>query len=148
MLNLKNDFYKSYSDIYRHNGFIISNFYLHSLFNCIYWASRPSQGTVNGGAISKWPHCRLDVKHNQSINQFWIVFRSFLLCILLSTPSILLWGKNDLTFQIDPIQITHNDIAPFFTHKICRLPLYYTCMPLKIIKSEVQLFIESPMLGW
>ena len=25
----------------------------------------PLQGTVNGGAISKWPCCRLDVKHNQ-----------------------------------------------------------------------------------
>ena len=28
----------------------------------IYRASRPSQGTVNGGAISKWPCCRWDVK--------------------------------------------------------------------------------------
>ena len=32
---------------------------------CIYRASRPSQGTVNGGAVSKWPRCRWDVKHNQ-----------------------------------------------------------------------------------
>ena len=31
-------------------------------------ASRPSQGTVNGGAISKWPRCRCDVKHNQPTN--------------------------------------------------------------------------------
>ena len=33
--------------------------------NCIYRTSRPSQGTVNGGAVSKWPRCRWDVKHNQ-----------------------------------------------------------------------------------
>ena len=33
---------------------------------CIYRASRPSQGTVNGGAVSKWPRCRWDVKHNQT----------------------------------------------------------------------------------
>ena len=32
---------------------------------CIYRASCPSQGTVNGGAVSKWPRCRWDVKHNQ-----------------------------------------------------------------------------------
>ena len=31
--------------------------------------SRPSQGTVNGGAVSKWPRCRSDVKHNQPTNQ-------------------------------------------------------------------------------
>ena len=35
---------------------------------CIYWASRPSQGTVNGGAVSKWPRCRWDIKHNQPKN--------------------------------------------------------------------------------
>ena len=35
---------------------------------CIYRASRPSQGTVNGGAVSKWPRCRWDVKHNQPTN--------------------------------------------------------------------------------
>ena len=31
------------------------------------WGSHPSQGTVNGGggAVSKWPCCRLDLKHNQ-----------------------------------------------------------------------------------
>ena len=28
-------------------------------------ASRPSQGTINGGAISEWPRCRWDVTHNQ-----------------------------------------------------------------------------------
>ena len=28
---------------------------------CIYRASRPSQGTVNGGAVSKW-----DVKHERT----------------------------------------------------------------------------------
>ena len=28
-------------------------------------ASRPSQGTVNGGAVSKWSSCRWDVKPNQ-----------------------------------------------------------------------------------
>ena len=32
---------------------------------CIYRVSRPSQGTVNGGAVSKCPRCRWDVKHNQ-----------------------------------------------------------------------------------
>ena len=32
-------------------------------------ASRPSQGTVNGGAISKCPRCRWDIKHNQPTNQ-------------------------------------------------------------------------------
>ena len=31
-------------------------------------ASRPSQGTVNGGAVSKWPRCRWDVKQNQPTN--------------------------------------------------------------------------------
>ena len=31
-------------------------------------ASRPSQGTVNGGAVFKWPRCRWDIKHNQPIN--------------------------------------------------------------------------------
>ena len=30
--------------------------------------SRPSQGTVNGGAVSKCPSCRWDVKHNQPTN--------------------------------------------------------------------------------
>ena len=39
--------------------------------NCIYRTSRPSQGTVNGGAVSKWPRCRWDVKHNQP-GIFWI----------------------------------------------------------------------------
>ena len=33
---------------------------------CIYRASRPSQGTVNGGAVSKWPRCWRDVKHKQT----------------------------------------------------------------------------------
>ena len=32
---------------------------------CIYRASRPSQGTVNGGAVSKWTRCWRDVKHKQ-----------------------------------------------------------------------------------
>ena len=32
---------------------------------CINRASCPLQGTVNGGAVSRWPHCRWDVKHNQ-----------------------------------------------------------------------------------
>ena len=35
---------------------------------CIYRASRPSQGRVNGGAVSKCPRCRWDVKHNQPTN--------------------------------------------------------------------------------
>ena len=30
-------------------------------------ASCPSQGTVNGGAVSKWPRCRWDVKHNRQV---------------------------------------------------------------------------------
>ena len=34
---------------------------------CINRASRPSQGTLNGYAVSKWPRCRWDVKHNQQI---------------------------------------------------------------------------------
>ena len=33
---------------------------------CIYRASRPSQGTVNWDAISKWPRCWRDVKHKQT----------------------------------------------------------------------------------
>ena len=36
---------------------------------CKKWASFPSQGAVNGGAVSKWPCCRWDVKHNQPTNQ-------------------------------------------------------------------------------
>ena len=39
--------------------------------------SCPSQGTVNGGAISKWPRCRWDVKHNQP-NQLKIDLENFL----------------------------------------------------------------------
>ena len=37
-------------------------------------ASRPSQGTVNWGAVSKWPRCRWDAKHNQPfwMNQSWL----------------------------------------------------------------------------
>ena len=31
--------------------------------------SCPSQGTVNGDAVSKWHRCRWDVKHNQPTNQ-------------------------------------------------------------------------------
>ena len=38
--------------------------------NCIYRASRPSQTTVNEGAVSKWPRCRWDVKHNQPNQTF------------------------------------------------------------------------------
>ena len=40
-----------------------------NVLRCIYRASRPSQGTVNGGAVSKRPRCRWDVKHNQPTNQ-------------------------------------------------------------------------------
>ena len=32
---------------------------------CKNQASCPLQGTVNGGAVSKWPHCQWDIKHNQ-----------------------------------------------------------------------------------
>ena len=32
---------------------------------CNYRASRPSQGTGKGGAVSKWPRCRWDVKLKQ-----------------------------------------------------------------------------------
>ena len=43
------------------------------LYNYYYWTSRldqaPSQGTVNGDAVSEWSHCRWDVKHNQLTNQ-------------------------------------------------------------------------------
>ena len=41
---------------------------------CKNWASHPLQGTVNGGAVSKWPRCQWDVKHNQLINcaAFWL----------------------------------------------------------------------------
>ena len=34
-------------------------------------ASRPSQGTMNGNAVSKWPRCRWDVKHNQLTDSAW-----------------------------------------------------------------------------
>ena len=37
----------------------------HLLLNSKNRASCPLQGTVNGGAVSKWPGCRWDVKHNQ-----------------------------------------------------------------------------------
>ena len=40
-------------------------------------ASRPSQGTVNGGAVSKWPRCRWDVKHNQP-TWYWLLIKSAL----------------------------------------------------------------------
>ena len=36
------------------------------LDQCMYGASRPPQGTVNGGAVSKWPRCWWDVKHKQT----------------------------------------------------------------------------------
>ena len=32
---------------------------------CIYRATRPSQGTVNGGAVSIWPRCRWDINTNK-----------------------------------------------------------------------------------
>ena len=32
-------------------------------------ASRPSQGTINGGTVSKWPCCLWDAKHNQPTSQ-------------------------------------------------------------------------------
>ena len=32
---------------------------------CIYRTSLPSQGSVNGCAVSKWPRCRWYLKHNQ-----------------------------------------------------------------------------------
>ena len=38
---------------------------------CINRASRPSQGTVNVGAVSKWPCCQRDVKHNQPNYNYW-----------------------------------------------------------------------------
>ena len=36
------------------------------LERCIYRASLPPQGTVNGGAVSKWPRRWRDVKHKQT----------------------------------------------------------------------------------
>ena len=42
------------------------------LERCIHRASRPSQGTVNGGAVSKWPRCWRDVKHKQTEGWVWI----------------------------------------------------------------------------
>ena len=39
------------------------------LEQCKNRASRPSQGAVNGGAISKWPHCWWDIKHKQQTNK-------------------------------------------------------------------------------
>ena len=36
---------------------------------CKNWASRPLQETVNESAVSKWPRCRWDIKHNQPTNQ-------------------------------------------------------------------------------
>ena len=41
---------------------------------CIYRASHPSQGTVNGSAVSKRPRCRWDVKHNQPTNTLQTFF--------------------------------------------------------------------------
>ena len=40
-------------------------YYAKSYERCKDSASRPSQGTVNGGAVSKWPCCPWDIKHNQ-----------------------------------------------------------------------------------
>ena len=39
-------------------------------------ASHPSQGTVNGGAVAKWPRCRWNVKHNQPTNHWGTVTHS------------------------------------------------------------------------
>ena len=40
-----------------------------TLSSYIYRSLRPSQGTVNGGAVCKWPRCLWDVKHNQTNKQ-------------------------------------------------------------------------------
>ena len=38
-------------------------------------ASRPSQGTVNGGDVSKWPRCRWDVQNNHPTNKkYWLQY--------------------------------------------------------------------------
>ena len=37
--------------------------------------SRPSQGTVNGGAVSKWPHCRWAIKHKQPTNKSYYALK-------------------------------------------------------------------------
>ena len=42
---------------------------------CIYWAARPSQGTVNGGAITKRPRCWRNVKHKQTNKKYQMEFR-------------------------------------------------------------------------
>ena len=49
--------------------YICVSLYLSLWKRCKNRASRPSQGTVNGGAVSKLPRCRWDVKHNQPTNQ-------------------------------------------------------------------------------
>ena len=50
---------------------------------CIYRASHPSQGTVNGGAVSKWPRCRWDVKHNKPTVCLWLIGPDLMVCKLL-----------------------------------------------------------------
>ena len=52
---------------------------------CKNQASRPSQGTVNGGAVSKWPRCRWDAIKTQPTNQptsQWLTWLSLLFEIL------------------------------------------------------------------
>ena len=40
---------------------------------CKNWASRPSQGTVNGCSVSKWPHCRWLNTTNQPYSPYMMV---------------------------------------------------------------------------
>ena len=48
----------------------------------------PSQGTVNGGALSKWPRCWRDVKHKQTnkLNVFFFFRNKIIMCC--RSPSV------------------------------------------------------------
>ena len=61
---------------------------------CIYRASRLSQGTVNGGAFSKWPCCWRDVKHKQTLKT-WKLH-----CGIFNTESIIVCQHNVSTCML------------------------------------------------
>ena len=102
-------------------------------------ASRPLQGTVNGGAVSKWPRCRWDVKHNQPTNQHknylmlidWLVDQ--LVCyfgieghatldrnIGLGYNTLLLWLTPGYLNSVCPHRQSHT--LPSLKHSLAALP--------------------------
>ena len=62
----RSDFTKIWVELAWRNGLPCDG----SQFDCrweryLNQTSRPSQGTINGGAVSKWPRCQWNVKRNQ-----------------------------------------------------------------------------------